>query len=277
MDIGAGVSYAVTFPEVLTNGRAVRQATVAVTVPDARVVIGRYFSEMVSGWQYEASVRRPENWLLPNVLTIENWNAANLINADGWQWEQVESILFNRPLEKLAAIPFEADLERDWLGVGDPVQRLLCWMTELPGVGLANATKLLYQKRLGLIPILDRYVLQALGVKYAYRKPSGNIVGPALDAFRQVMTRNQASVTAVVNWLATNCWATHGLALSRVRVVEVVAWSLVRHQLWLGDNQPPWGSLYGLLAGTMPDDLDLDASLTEIRSEWVRELSEISQ
>lgn len=53
-------------------------------------------------------------------------------------------------------------------------------------------------------------------------------------------------------------------------LVEGLARSLRRHK-----QRRPRKSLFGIYKDKLPDDIDLDAMLREIRSEWFKELDEL--
>jgi len=262
-------SYRLAFPTVLTEGRGSPRRVAAVAVPDARDLVRRYFDEMVGGWRYEASIRQPANWLFPDVLTVENWINANLINARSWAWSDVSSALFNQPLPELAAIEPGADLFADWAAVRPAVLDLVESVTLVRGIGLPNATKLLHQKRPLLIPIFDDYVLRSIGVP---RQRTWRAVAEiGFERFLSVALEasNAEALSNITAWLAENPLASRGLALSRVRVLDIIAWMTVRNRVW--ERPRP---LRGILEGRVQQDFDVDNALREIRSAWLPELAE---
>ncbi|UCD76224.1 MAG: hypothetical protein JSV91_04735 [Phycisphaerales bacterium] len=223
----------ITFPMVLARLDYANRLTEAdyrgVTV-DPRETICRYVEFAgTKGIKYERYVNSDENLAYPHRLTRNNFRNSKKVNSQGWHYSWVEDLI-DRDWPELARVPLDADaLETDAFDA-DAIAVLVA-LCQYRGIRVANATKLLYQKRPRLIPILDVLARKALGVHWA----GGD------DAFRDAFAlgfrrvrevaahRNNARVLSdVTAWLESDPGLTGGLPLSRLRILDILAWQVGR-------------------------------------------------
>jgi hypothetical protein len=193
-----------------------------VSVP-AVELLSEYFTEMNLGVAYERFVQGPENRSRPHELTEGNWRAAFLVHARGMSRATMADLL-GRTLPELESVPPDADLfeTREF---DDPVVALVRRLTARRGVAVANATKLLYQKRPRLVPVVDGLFRHAFGVHWL-EGDWGDVMRLALERLRAVAARpgNAEPLAAVDRWMRSPAAVTSGLVLSRVRVLDVLGW-----------------------------------------------------
>lgn len=231
VDPAPATPYAFTFPRVIRTGLNYQGKLTPtdhqrVDVPDARKVIGWYFRQMYDGVAYERFVHSEANRSSPNTLTRENFEYTRKVTGIGWSYVDVEGLI-GRTFEELEQIPVDADIF-ETTALDTPAVRLLTHLhDDWKGIAVANATKLLYQKRPRLIPILDDFARRAMGVHWTSDTPSAFALG--FSRVREVAAFgwNPQSLDRLLVWLADNPDATAGLALSRLRVVDVLAWCVI--------------------------------------------------
>jgi hypothetical protein len=166
----------------------------------------------------------------PNHLLMKNWTAAFWVHAWGMSWTSMQDIFSDSSESSvpLGAIPARADIMTDWRTLRPAVAVELGVLLDKPGVAAANATKLLYQKRPALIPILDSIVCGKLGGSWDLRRLDD--VMNAIDVFHTAITEpeNAQSLRELKGWIH----AAEELALSRdarngispLRIYDLVAW-----------------------------------------------------
>ncbi len=292
--------YAVTFPHVIkTELKYPHQLTAAdyvgVHIPDARPVLAWYFRVMTGGLTYENFVHSAGNRSQANVLTRENFENARSISAQGFSYADVED-LFGRELPELKAIPIDADLfctrEHDASAVA-----AVNSVYGHRGLQIANTTKLLYQKRPDYIPILDLFVRLATNIPWIPDTPSlrqrcsealekqrldgmsesqalavlseqfsdsrnFSAIALALQQFRHVVKigENRMSLQNLQSWAEADPEATVGLRLSSMRILDILAWSLVWH-LKRDSKSIETDSKTGMLTFRLADDVEVTDSL----------------
>ena len=203
-------------------------------VNDAENVVRRYFRDMFLGRRYEERAYSQENTSRPNHLLLKNWRASFWIHARGMSWKTMRE-LFNDEQEcslPLPAIPVEAVLASDWSSTQRFVARALEMLMAKPGVAAANATKILYQKRPALIPILDSVVCAKLAGRWDLRRSAD--VLRAIDGFRDAMMRPQnfAELCTLKDWIAdaadVSLSQSARNSISVMRLYDIIAWSAGR-------------------------------------------------
>ena len=196
------------------------------TVPDARAVVGRYFTVMTKGHEYERRVHSVENRAQPNRLTEFNWSAASQVHAD---WRNVSpadrTSVLDRDLSALAAIPEDVDV-LDTARYDEHFAELLDWLIGHRGIKVANATKLLYQKRPRLIPVMDEVARCVLGVAWTRGNRECALDGLAAVRLAATHARNRDVVEDVFAWIASGASPAGNLPVSRLRVIDILAWSV---------------------------------------------------
>jgi len=233
--------YAFLLPELLTGALRRPRGPRAVRVPDARTLLRGFFAETAGPWVFEARLRQPENLEDPHRLAYANWANLELLAPEGVPWPDVQ-MLDSRHQELLAAIPPEADLLRDGAAVEEPMLALLVWCTEEGGLTVTAATGLLYQKRPQLVPIIDRNLRLALNVP-APQTSRRVMLRQVLRALQAVAAHpeNRASLDRLMLWLQQEPSASRHLALSRMRLVNLIAGLTLQEMLDLEREARPRG------------------------------------
>ena len=277
------VSFAVTFPHVILGELKYADRLAAadyqcITVPDGRQLLQWYFRTMTGAKEFEWYVQGAENRAQPDVLTRDNFTNIRRIAGIGWSNSEVAPLV-DQALPELGQIPLDADLLKT-NAYDDLVVRLVEGLSECRGIKITNASKLLYQKRPALIPILDSWVRQALNVPYTWdgdRQREAGLkfftqeVFPAQDAFpalailalwfhfepglgpvglglRQVryvvgVSHNHKALENLTRWLSSKADITEELRqLSTIRLLDILAWSVMWH---LKNGAPPFLSAEG--------------------------------
>jgi hypothetical protein len=197
---------------------------------DGAAVLGWYASEMTGGIAYQRFISSEENLSSPNALTRANFEAARRISSLGWSYDGVEHLI-GVEMPELVEIPLDADFldtrAYDAL-VGEMVRRLC----ETRGIKIANATKLLHQKRPGLIPVLDAFARQAVGCGWGRSDTdpgAAQVTQRGMDCFRKVAQwgDNLAAVETLRTRAATDPTLKLGTP-TRLRVLDILAWGVIR-------------------------------------------------
>jgi hypothetical protein len=170
-------------------------------------------------------VRESANTSAPNMIVTLNIEAANQILAR-FNYAKANPFL-NKTLAGLDKIPATADLfETD--AYDGYAADLLAYLDDFPGVGAAVAAKILHQKRPKLIPIFDVLARRALNIPYTYGA-GGVSYRPLFDCFRRFTSysENAMAFEKLVLWV--NTATSHGreCQLSRVRTLDILAWSVI--------------------------------------------------
>ena len=194
---------------------------------DGERLLRDYWAEMYRAVRYENFVHSPGNCQSPNILLSANLSNATDLGARGFSYFALSGLL-GSPLDDLEKIPPDADAfvttEFDRVAAG-----LFARLCMVSGVKAANATKILYQKRPRLYPILDQYARRALNVPYIGGYERGDCEQLLLLALQRV--RDIASVGPNAATLAhlesVSSNVTGGIRLSRVRVIDILAWMAV--------------------------------------------------
>ena len=207
---------------------------VGTIVADPQTVVTDYFREMILGRRFEEWAYSQENLGHPNRLLFKNWTAAFWIRARGMRWKSMKHFFSDStdsPMP-LGAIRPQAELTTDWPAIRDAVAAVVSVLLREPRVAAANATKLLYQKRPALIPILDSVVCSKLAGSWDLRRVDDVLL--AIDAFRAaIMDRTNArSLGQLKRWIGTY----DALSLDRsarqrisvVRIYDLIAWKTGR-------------------------------------------------
>jgi len=150
------------------------------------------------------------------------------VSSRGWSYKGVERFL-DRTLPQLERIPLSADLfdsEAHDGAIGD----LIDVLNGQPGILIANSCKIFYQKRPAAVPILDQYARCVFNVPWG--DEDDDIVTPALRNIRRVAAygSNPQTLANLNDWLRDNPHVTNGLSLSRLRVLDILAWGVMRQR-----------------------------------------------
>jgi len=223
--------FSITFPRVLRSvdwEDKIEPGNVAcVEIIDAREIIRNYFAEMYLGVEYEHQILASWNTARPNQITRENVDNANRIHARLGA-PQLQGLL-GRDIPQLQSIPLDADLLTTD-AYDSFAAKVLADLDDWPRVDAANATKLAYQKRRSFFPILDSFVRRAIGLAW--------VRGPFLPAYAKLLRQYRTFATAPRNadvltqlqaWLAESPDIAQGLTLSRVRVLDIIAWGTIHY------------------------------------------------
>jgi hypothetical protein len=190
---------------------------------------------MYLGVSFEVFVNSEENTSMPDVLTCENLHAARQLHARGFSNATLSSFL-DWPLDRLADIPLHADLFTTKVHDASAIE-LLCDLCMLPGVKAANATKILYQKRPRLVPILDQYARLAIGLPWHGTNSRSDFKEMFRSAFAALrwLARFGENATILGALARQSAQVCDGVALSRVRIIDILAWMVGRPDLDYSD------------------------------------------
>jgi hypothetical protein len=179
---------------------------------------------MTKGVAYERFVQSDATRACPNCLTEDNFRQTKNVNSQGWSYQHVTPLI-GRTLPQLERIPLDADLFATSEFDGHVVN-LISELVKTRGIQFPNATKLLYQKRPGLIPIFDDLARRAMGFYWIKSNEEAALFG--LKKFRELGNygRNREALTRLQSWLASEPRLTGGLTLSRLRILDILAWGL---------------------------------------------------
>lgn len=216
------VLYAVDWPHKLTPGSYRR-----VEVPDARETVQWYFPEMYLGVEYEAFVQGESNRSAPNTLTHANFEYTRKVTGIGWGYADVQDLI-GRTFEELEAIPLDADIFDTDVYDRHAVKLLTHLHDGYKGIKVANASKLLYQKRPKLIPIFDDFVRRALNIYWV--EPTYKAFELGFSRLREVGSygENGQALDRTIAWLIAHPEVTAGLTLSKLRVLDILAWGVIQ-------------------------------------------------
>lgn len=218
----------VRFPRVLDRMDYAHRVTRSEVVVDGKEVLKWYCSWATDGIKYEWIVQSAENQGVPDCLIEANISNLTNVRGRGWSWATLQPFV-NQPLAELQTIPPDASLfetkEHD-----RAVIQLVNRFCRLRGTKIANATKLLYQKRPGLIPIIDEFARRAFDLPWTD--------GP-LDDFSQTLRMafwnlrefeqlNSRSLDELQAWNESAPDATAGLRFSRLRIIDILAWGAIK-------------------------------------------------
>lgn len=187
---------------------------------DAKETLQTYFRTMNLGVEFERHVQSQENRSSPNSLTRSNFSNARRLHSQGWSYNSVGELI-DCEFDQLAAIPEDASLFAGAQYDDDLIDLLdeLCGAT---GIQVANATKLVYQKRPALVPILDQYARESLGIGWV--NDNREFFRYAFRRVRDFESRWATALTATEVWLKEEPGITGGLNLSRIRIIDILAW-----------------------------------------------------
>ncbi len=240
--------YELIFPRVIKSLRysdQLDQSCYEVRRVNGTEMIRWYFREMYDGAKYERFVHSEENRAYPNCLTRRNFANASLIRARGWSYEGVKSLI-DCNLPELARIPTDADLfETDIYD--DAIVEALEVLYEYPGIQVANACKLLYQKRPRLVPILDAYVRQAVDVPWLREDGIAPVLRLAFTRLRELVNygANGGNLDKIAEWVTSDPDITGVSELSKLRILDILAWGAIRQTTGGPIGVSEWGELEG--------------------------------
>ena len=127
----------------------------------------------------------------------------------------------------LAAIPADLDLiatenaEWDRIGAAELVSAAIAACTRL-GIGLARATKVLHLKRPNAFPVLDRFVLEVMGVSVPGRPSVADLVALGRQMTAAVRREGRANLGPLR--CIQVALAGDGVELSLARIFDIALW-----------------------------------------------------
>jgi hypothetical protein len=239
---GEPVSFLLRLPEVSLGSRKLKKRTIGpLECDDCRSLLAERFRESTALRQFEARSRLPEATAETDRLTFANWSNALVLSPDAQEWQTVAGT-FGQSIPALRRIAPQADLLSDAGSVGPNAVEAFLLLTDKFNVEPTLASRLLYQKRPGVFPLLDGSYRKALNVRPP--QPSRE------EMFRRVLSQtvaiageqqNALTLDRVLIWAARRPGATGGLALTRVRLFNLLAAALVElHEE--REPQPPSSS-----------------------------------
>lgn len=220
-------AFQITFPKVLNKLKWLDHVTDKdyshKLIVDGKEAVTWYFRWMNGGVAYQRGVYSEWNVNSPNALTWQNFD--NIFNISGRGWQRFRprlEPLIGKELEALRKIKLDDDMfvtdKHD-----DRVIDLACLLMEHPGIAEVNCWKLLHQKRPGYIFILDDHLRRALDVPWA-----DGAFKRAFGRLRLVAEQNAVALANLERWLQEHPEASHNLPLSPVRILDIVAWRMVK-------------------------------------------------
>jgi hypothetical protein len=198
-------------------------------------VINKYFentygSEAYCGWEVAQ-----DSILKPSDIFVSCSLSGRPYPFDGAYWE-----IFNNgkkvEIEKaLKRIPKQEHITTANLSLnalGGKIQNLLRIMTEIPGIQLPIATKILHKKRPNLIPILDSQVLKHYGWKYnrLYIMKEGkdreDTTLGLIDLIKQDVKANENILREGAKKIAKKLQLSRNIkkALTPLRILDIIIW-----------------------------------------------------
>jgi len=221
--------YTVVFPRVLSRLNYLHLLTsgdFSHRTVDGREILRWYFLDMSKGVAYEKYVQNAENTACPNRLTEGNFRNTKNVNSQGWSYEGV-AVLIDKEWTELSRIPMDADIFTTNFYDSDVIS-ILDTMRKTPGIDITNATKLLYQKRPKLVSIFDDFVRKAIGYYWVHGYPESFRLG--FQQIREVESHgdNSEALDRLEHWLRTEPQITGGLTISRLRILDILAWGVIR-------------------------------------------------
>ncbi len=237
----------ITFPSVMSRRMYDGQVSAEIVScsVDGRELLRQYCErEGTLGLAYERYVQSAENRKAPHRLTRENFRNTKRLSSQGWRYKSVATLI-DRYWPQLERVPTDADLLKTASHDADIIA-VLVDVCDWPGINVSNATKLLYQKRPYLVPILDVFARMALNV------PQMRGRGP--QAHREDFERGFEQVRAVARY-GTNIAALSQLEawircdqsptdvpLSRLRIIDILAWMMGSRDRFANRSRPAHGA-----------------------------------
>ena len=233
---GEPASFTLRLPEVSLGSRRVKTRRVGpLESGDCRTLLAEQFREHAALWQFEARSRLPEATAETDRLTFANWSNALLLSPDAQEWQAVAGT-FGQSIPALRRIPLQADLLGDWRALQENALEALLLLTDKFNIEVTLACRLLYQKRPGVFPLLDGSYRKAINVRppqpsrsEMFQRVLGQTVATAGEP------QNAMVLDRVLIWAARHPAATRGLALTRVRLFNLLAAAVVELH---DDNEP---------------------------------------
>lgn len=195
---------------------------------DVETELCRYYTVFTDGLQYDEIVYSVENRGRSDTLLEINWKGLCELKGRGRRLA-TKPKLIGTELVALADVPDDASL----FGgdqFDDTLATLVGELAEYDGISLANATKLLHQKRPGLVPILDSFAREAMGIENA-TDPSS--IRHALHRVRLTAedSRNSAALDVACSWVHAGNTPVGDRPVTRLRVLDILAWTTIqRHR-----------------------------------------------
>jgi hypothetical protein len=225
---GESASFVLRLPEVSLGSRKLKKRTVGpLESGDCRSLLTEQFRESTALWQFEARARLPEAAAETDRLTFANWSNAALLSLDAQEWQAVAGT-FGQSIPALRRIAPQADLLGDWRSLQENAVEAFLLLTDKFNIEATFASRLLYQKRPGVFPLLDGAYRKALNVrppqpsrKEMFQRLLSQTVAIAGDP------QNAMTLDRVLIWSARHPAATRGLALTRVRLFNLLAAAMV--------------------------------------------------
>jgi Family of unknown function (DUF6308) len=194
-------------------------------LPDAATVVSRYARHFTSGIDYQRHVVSAANLQTLNRITREDLANSKKLMSQGWKYVDLADLLQGE-CPGLAAIPHAADLfstrEHD-----HPALEAVAYLRGFRGIGLANATKILHQKRPGIFPILDSVARATLGLPWIREEgpcAAKTMLLLGMDACREVRQINRLGLNALHRWVRSGGAGPLAATFTPLRLIDVLAW-----------------------------------------------------
>jgi len=192
-----------------------------IVIPAPQDRLGAYYSDFPYSLYDQASVLQDCSVTISDIYSVATmypgivWNAAPNLYA-----------IVPELNELLGAIgpclSLTAEAEPSWAALSALLQRCC----EVPEVAVSTATKVLHKKRPGLIPIIDSVVEG----KYKEASAAADVAWPVGEGTQAVLVMQMmredllSGILPQIDALRLWVWTTRGIALTRVRVLEVLIW-----------------------------------------------------
>ncbi len=194
------------YPFTLKNDRTV----------DADRVTEDYAKRMGRGVKFTAQIMAPENLKDPNKILLMNLQNVRNVHGMGFRCNDLRNDLDTRDLEALSEIPPDADILEsiEW---DEPATQLIDSICAAKGVQLANATKILCQKRPRFFPMIDSRMQ-----KYLEISGRASAFKIALSMIREECNRESNFET--LSSLESKTYSREFIANSKIRLFDVIVW-----------------------------------------------------
>jgi hypothetical protein len=193
-------------------------------VPDARTVVQDFFQDQIDAWLFEAALRDPVNLSHPNQITLANWANLRLLAGDLASTTDAAQLDDAGVSEALQPLPPDADFFDSPESIRTHALAAANHLVTAGGLTPLAATALLYQKRPGLFPLVDRNLRLILGL------PIGPSSRPRIlaESFNRLAAlganpENQQAARRTLEWLGARPASTRYLSLTPVRLFSVLA------------------------------------------------------
>lgn len=168
-------------------------------------------------------------------------------------------------LEKIQNVDLDEVSDNSWIENKLTMKELLRACLQIPGVGLAVATKVLHLKRPKLIPILDSFVMKFLtGVDISTVSEDASLLECGIDALeivRKDLINNHEALCSLQKQLTDL-----PIPVGRIRLYDILCWSTEKWDI-RSDPSAPFGQAFASLEKKESPSLEESpAQFEEIRT-----------